>query len=314
MSTNSVNLIVDSCADFNPDVVKRLNLEVVSFPYLIDGQEYSDDLWASTTPKEFYEKAQKAQSVSTCAVTPGTYFDVFERAAKKGVPTVYLGMTEGLSCSIENARTSKEMIHEKYPDFELYVVDNKVASAAGELLALEAVRQIELGLSAQELALWLEDARYFMHGYFMLENFDALAKGGRIPAAAQITGKLDIKPVLSYGLNGALTLKGMCRGRKKALKSMIEYFVQNRSTDSSLPIAIVNADAEKDAKWLENHIRKIKGLEGIVTIHSSVSPVLGCHTGSGMVAICFWGVDRRKQIGLTDKIAHKVKKHFKKSD
>ena len=201
------------------------------------------------------------------------------------------------------------MVREKHPDFEIYVLDTKVDSAAGELLAIEVVRLAANGMSAKELYEWASDARNFIHGYFTLDSFDALAAGGRIPpAAATVGGKLDIKPELSYDLNGALTLRGMCRGRKKALRAIMQDFRENYAKDPSLPLAIVSSDADKDADWLEKEVRKEKGCEDVAIIRSTVSPILGTHVGPGMVALVFWGTDRREKISLTDRIARKVKK------
>ena len=219
-----------------------------------------------------------------------------------------MGLSEGLSSSINAARQAAEMLREKRPGTEIYVLDNRCDSAAGELLAIEVVRQASNGLSARELYDWASDARYFIHGYFTLDSFDALAAGGRIPpAAANVGGKLDIKPELSFDLNGALTLRGMCRGRKKALRAIIQDFRDNYALDPSLPLAIVSTDAEKDADWLEHEVRKEKGCEDVTIIRSSVSPILGTHVGPGMVALVFWGTDRREKLSLTDRIAKRVR-------
>lgn len=304
----NVNIIVDSCADFAPEVVEALGVEVVSFSFVMGGQEHADDFWKSMSPHDFYERMRAGEVATTAAVTPGHYLEVFERAAQKGTPTIYLAFTRGLSSSVDAARQAADMIREKYPDFELYVVDNLCPSAAAELLAIEAVHQAGNGLSAKELVEWVEEARYYIQGYFTLDSFDALARGGRIPpAAATVGGKLDIKPELSYDLNGALTLRGMCRGRKKALRAILQDFRDNYSYDTSLPLAIVSTDAEKDADWLEKEVRKEKGCEDVTIIRSQVSPILGSHVGPGMVALVFWGTDRREKVSLTDRIARKVR-------
>ena len=302
------HIIVDSCADFSQGVVEQLGVECLPFTYIQNGTEYMDDGWKSQTPHDFYEAMRKGATATTSAITPGRYLEVFEAAAQEGTPTLYLAFTAGLSSSVNSARQAADMIREKYPDFELYVLDNKCPSATAELLAIEVARQAAMGLTAHELYEWASDARYFVHGYFTLESFDALAAGGRIPpAAAQVGGKLDIKPELSFDLNGALTLRGMCRGRKKALRAIINDFRENYSHDSSLPVAIVSTDAQKDADWLENAIRKEDGCDDLIVIHSSVSPVIGSHVGPGMVALCFWGVDRREKVSLTDRIARRVR-------
>ena len=290
-------VIVDSCADFAPEVARALGVEVIHFPFVMEDGEHADDLWHSMT---------------TSAVTPGHYLEAFERCAASGVPAVYLAFTRGLSSSVDAARQAAEMVREAHPGYEIYVVDNLCPSAAAELLAIEAVRQVGNGLTAAELVEWVEEARYYIQGYFTLDSFDALARGGRIPpAAAQVGGKLDIKPELSYDINGALTLRGMCRGRKKALRAILADFKENYiGTDgvvTHMPIGIVDADAEKDARWLEDQLRKEPGCQDIPIIHSSVSPVIGAHVGPGMVAVVFWGKDRREALSFTDRIARRVR-------
>ncbi len=310
----NVHIIVDSCADFNPDVYKALGVEVICFPYYIDGEAYFDDLWQSITPREFYSLMRQGVRVQTSAIPPGRYEEVFERCAQEGTPTLYLGFTGGLSSSIYAAQQAADMVRKRHPGFELYVLDNLCPSAAAELLAIEAVRLANNGFSAQELYYWAEDARYFVQGYFTLDSFDALAAGGRIPpVAAQVGGKLDVKPELSYDLNGALTLKGMCRGRRKALRAILNEFREHYAHDTSLPVGIVSSDAEKDVDWLEAAVRKEPGCEDLLIIRSAVSPVIGGHVGPGMVALAFWGDDRREQLSLTDKLARKVRQASNKT-
>ena len=303
-------IIVDSSADYAPAVAHRLGVEVISLTYVTPEGEREDDLWQSQTPHEFYETLRKNPDLhyTTCAVTPGRYEEIFERAAQEGLPTLYLGLTAGLSSSIYNARQAAEMVRERHPEFELYVIDTRCDSAAGELLAIEVMRQATHGLNAAELDAWAREARYFIHGFFTLDSFSALAAGGRIPpAAATVGGKLDIKPELSYDTNGALTLCGMCRGRKKALRAIIQDSNENYTHETSLPLAIVSSDAEKDADWLEREVRKQEGCRDLTIIRSQVSPILGSHVGPGMVALIFWGKDRRETLSFTDKLARKVR-------
>lgn len=306
----SCRLMVDSSADFSPAVLRRLGIEMIPLTYTTPMGERSDDLWESESAHDFYERMRKNPETHyhTSAVTPGRYLEVFEQAAREGVPTIYIGIAGGLSSSIGNAEQAAEEIRSRYPGFELYVVDACCDSAAIELLTLEAMRLAAQDFSAREVYEWACDARYFVHGYFTLESLDALAAGGRIPpAAAQMGGKLDIKPELSYDTNGALSMRGVCRGRRKALRSMIADFRENYCGDATLPVAIVTSDAEKDGDWLEAQIRREKGCEDLLVIRSQVSPILGCHVGPGMVALIFWGSDRRERLSFTDRIARRLR-------
>ena len=301
-------LIVDSCGDFTPEVLEKLDVDMLGFPYILDGVEYLDDIWESQTPKEFYDKIRGGAKASTSAISLGRYLELFEACAKEGTATIYLCLTGGLSSSVSVARTAAETIRQSYPGFEIYVVES-TPSATTELLTLEAVRQRKNGLTARQLASWLEEAKNYMHGYFTLDGLDQLAAGGRIPpTAAQLSSKLDIKVTLSYDMSGTLTLVGMSRGRKKALRSLIKSFLEDRDPELNAPAVIVTADAEKDGDWLEAAVRKEKGCEDMVILRGSVGPILGSHVGPGMVAFGFWGKDRRDNMSLSDRIASRAKK------
>ena len=173
---------------------------------------------------------------------------------------------------------------------------------------MEAVRQRAAGLDARQLADWANEAKTYVHGYFTLDGLESLAAGGRIPpAAASLSSKLDIKPELSFDLAGSLSLIGVNRGRKKALKSLVKSFKENYELDPALPLAIVSSDAEKDADWLEAAVRKEPGCEDLTILRGSVGPTIGAHVGPGMVAIIFWGKCRADKISLTDRIANRVR-------
>lgn len=301
-------IVVDTCADFTPEIAATLDVDILGFPYILDGEEYTDDIWRSVTPKEFYDKLRGGAHASTSAVSLGRYLEFFTQCAEEGTPTVYLSFTAGLSSSYNSACQAAEMVRADHPDFELYVVDNASPSASAELLAIEAVRQRNAGLTAKQLADWANEAKYYVHGYFTLDSLDPLAAGGRIPpAAAQLSSKLDVKPELSYDLAGSLTLVGVNRGRKKGLRSLVKSFKENYVPDPAMPIAIVTADAEKDGDWLENAIRKEDGCGELTVIRGSVGPTLGAHVGPGMVAVVFWGKNRAEKISLTDRIAKRIR-------
>ena len=106
----------------------------------------------------------------------------------------------------------------------------------------------------------------------------------------------------------------MCRGRKKALRAIIDDFKDQFTGEFNLPVAIVSSDAEKDADFLESLVRHEPGCEDLAVIRSSVSPVIGSHVGPGMVALIFWGKDRREKTSLADRIARAVGKGGAGSD
>ncbi len=302
-------IVIDTCADLTPEIAATLDVDILGFPYILDGVEHTDDIWTSITPHEFYDAIRHGAKASTSAISLGRYLEYFTQCANEGTPTVYLCFASSLSSSYEFACQAAEQVRAEHPGFGLYIVDNCLPCSCGELLALEAVRQRSAGLSAAELAAWADEAKSYVHGYFTLDSLDSLAAGGRIPpAAAQLSTKLDVKASLSFDLAGSLSLTGVNRGRKKALRSLIKAFHDNYVLDPALPLAIVTADAEKDGDWVEAAVRKEEGCADLTIIRGSVGPTIGAHVGPGMVALIFWGKNRAEKISLSDRIAARVRR------
>ena len=116
-----------------------------------------------------------------------------------------------------------------------------------------------------------------------------------------------ISPSLYQSLGVYLSLIGVNRGRKKALKSILKSFRENYVPDRTMPIAIMTADAEKDGDWLEAAIRKEEGCADVTIIRGSVGPTIGSHVGPGMVGCAFWGKNRADKASLSDRIARRVR-------
>ncbi len=201
----------------------------------------------------------------------------------------------------------RDQILEKYPDFEFYIVDTKLPSIAEGLLVFEALKQFEKGLSAKELADWAEEAKYFVDCEFMVEDLAALRRGGRIPASVAIAGAaLDVKPLLTVDIDGKLQLIGIARGRKKGVKQLAEYYQKNASNIGNGNIVCLgSADAPKDMHKLRDLLEKSD--DSIIFIECSIGPVIGAHVGPGMVALVFWGNDKRENLSVAERIAKKVR-------
>ncbi|MDR0350038.1 MAG: DegV family protein [Coriobacteriales bacterium] len=303
------NIILDSCCDLPADLVASFDVEVMPFSYVMDDGEHLDDLWTSMTPHEFYERMRKGEHPSTSQAPYGLIRTTLERALASGVPTVFICFSSCLSGTFERIVSTWEELKPSYPEAELHIVDSKLASAAEGMLAMEAVRQCDRGLTASELADWVREARYYVHGYFTMAGLETLRRGGRIPDMAAIAGsKLDIKPIVTFDLDGRLAFFGAARGRKKSIRQLVQI-VQDRFEDRfTHPMLVVSADApDKDQKSLTEQLLKLPYELSIW--QTSVGPVIGSHVGPDMIAVVFWGPDRREHMSLTDRIAKAVSGH-----
>ncbi len=307
--TARCTLIIDSCSDLPREVVDRSGVFLLEFPYVMGGKGMTDDLYANTTPHEFYEhmRGKNGEPPTTSQVPAPVFEQVFRAALDTGLPTVYLSFSSALSGSYDAALLVRDQVLADYPEGELLVVDTGLASIAEGLLALSAIEQRDNGLTASELAAWAEEARWFVNAQFMVDDLASLSRGGRIPSGVAAAGaKLDVKPLLGFALDGSLSMVGMVRGRKKGIKQLVEYF--NKRCDrqaASHSMIVADADCPRDSDRLRDEIAKNNPT--VMFLESNIGPVIGSHVGPGMVACAFWGDDRRNELGVAERIARRVK-------
>lgn len=262
----------------------------------------------STTPaRDYYEAMRNGAQPSTAQLPMPVLTETFEAAAASGVPTVYLSFTSGLSGSYDTALIIRDQVLAEHPDAELYVVDTHLPSIAEGLLVIGAIDQREKGMTASELVQWAEEARFFVNEEFMVEDLDCLRRGGRISSSVAVAGAaLDVKPLLAVDVDGKLTLTGVARGRKKGIKQLAEFFAKRVAPSASVRTVVIgHSDCEKDLHRLKDAILAVD--ETLMIIEANIGPVIGSHVGPGMVAVAFWGGDKRDDLSVADRIARKVK-------
>ena len=300
------DLIIDSCCDLPSELVAQEGVHLLKFPYILEGGTFEDDLFQTSTAHEFYEAMRGGAEPSTAQLSVPSLTAMFTAAAERGVPVVYLSFSSALSGSYDAAMLVRDQVLAEHPGFELHVIDTHLASVAEGLLVAEAINQRNKGLTAAELADWASEARYFINEEFMVEDLDALRRGGRIPASVAVAGTaLDVKPLLNIAEDGKLKLTGVARGRKKGIKQLAACYEKAVAADMPKYVAIGNADCPKDAERLKEALLKVD--DGIMFIEGSIGPVIGSHVGPGMLAVVFWGHDKRESLSMVDRIAKRVK-------
>ena len=305
--TRACNLIIDTCCDLPAELVETFGVEILKFRYHMEDGDHIDNLFDEKSAREFYDSMRKGAAPVTAPPAIPMVEDAFERAVASGIPTVYLSFSSGLSGHYDAVEMARDRVLAEHPGFELYTVDSRMACHPEGLIAYEAVRQLDRGLTAKELAAWAEEARFFVNTLFMIDDMAILARGGRIPASVGFVGsKLDLKPLLTIDEMGKLAMNGMARGRKKGIKALVENYEKKADHGANGNIVIIgDADAEKEADKIQEAVEKIDPTA--VIIRGKVGPVIGSHVGPGMLNLTFWGPDLRKGGSTADRIARDAK-------
>ena len=124
--------------------------------------------------------------------------------------------------------------------------------------------------------------------YFLVETLEYLRRGGRIGSAAAFLGTaLNLKPILEL-CDGKVEGIDKVRTWSKASDRLLEIFEQRVSGRTPLRIAAIYGGAKPEAEAFLERVRQRYGVDDISeTIISPVSPVIGVHTGPGVIGLAY---------------------------
>lgn len=294
--TTKCNLIIDTCCELPPQMLQREGVYLLKYVYTLDGEVLEDDMFQRQTAHDFYQAMRDGAQPQTSQLPVPMLAEAFETAMTADRPAVFLSFTSGLTGTLDTARVVYRDLCERYPDHqEVYIFDTHLASTAEGLFVHEALAQWEKGLTAREMLEWAQQAAPYVNEIFVVDELEALRRGGRIPNALAVIGsKLDVKPLLDIDVNtGTLRSCGLARGKKKAIKQMVGLFtklIPDHDRAGRL-VMIGDADSPDDAKRLEEML--CKTASDLKVLHCSIGPVIGSHVGPGMLSLSFWGPDSR---------------------
>lgn len=278
-----VNIIVDSTADITEDVKERLT--VVPLTLRFGDEEYIEGV--TIQKKEFYQKLIESDVLpKTSQAVPADFSDIFEKIAAAGESAVVITLSSKLSGTWQSA-----MIAAREYEDSVYVVDSRSVAIGAAILAKLALRLVDEGMGAREIAERLEKEREKICLIAMLDTLEYLKKGGRISAAAAFAGGvLSIKPVVCIR-DGEIVILGKARGSKQGNNLLVSEIRKTGGIDFTKPILLGYTGL--DDTLLQKYIEDSKALweEGISSLETTmIGSVIGTHAGPGAVAVAFFSV------------------------
>ncbi len=278
-----VNIIVDSTADITEDVKERLT--VVPLTLRFGDEEYIEGV--TIQKKEFYQKLIESDVLpKTSQAAPADFEDVFEKIVAAGESAVVITLSSKLSGTWQSA-----MIAAREYEDSVYVVDSRSVAIGAAILAKLALRLVDEGMGAREIAERLEKEREKICLIAMLDTLEYLKKGGRISAAAAFAGGvLSIKPVVCIR-DGEIVILGKARGSKQGNNLLVSEIRKTGGIDFTKPILLGYTGL--DDTLLQKYIEDSKALweEGISSLETTmIGSVIGTHAGPGAVAVAFFSI------------------------
>ena len=283
-------IFTDSACDIPTETLEEWGVGWCSLTYTFqdDTRQYGN--YELSCP-DFYNEVRKGRTAHTSAVNADAFQTSFSRILDEGKNILYIGFSTGLSGTCSAASVAAKELLELRPEADIRCVDTRGASAGFGLLLYMAVEKKKQGATLEENEQYILDNRFHLCHWFTVEDLVYLKRGGRISAATAFVGNmLGFKPVLHMDDAGHLINMFKVQGRKASLRALADKYGELALDPEHGTIFISHGDCLADAQKLGELLHQRYG--ATVDKYVYVGPVIGAHTGPGVIALFFLGKNR----------------------
>lgn len=273
-----MKIITDCAADLTWDEAKYLGVTVaplyIQFP---EGETNSADL----TPDEFYDRLQEMSPniPTTAQPAPGIFENLYRKLAEAGEEILSIHISSGLSGTIQSARLGAQQV----ADTAVTVFDSMTLSGAQRFQVLTAALANKAGWAKEAIMEQLERVRENTEVIYTLDTLEYLAHGGRIGRVQALASSLlNIKPVIRVDrADGMYSTVSKGRTLKKTMSMMADHLAEMYQDDSPVWVSVMHGQMAEKAEEFAQLLKDRLDVAKIETLR--ISPVLGVHTGPGIV-------------------------------
>ena len=171
-------------------------------------------------------------------------------------------------------------------------MDSYSASLGQGLLLYLAVEKKRQGLDLHALRDYVQQTIPHLCHWFTVDDLNFLRRGGRLSGTSALLGTmLGIKPVLHTDDAGRLVAVSKVRGRKAALKALVDKIGETGLAPlEEQTMFICQADCLPEAEQVASEIRRRYHVKDVFIDY--IGPVIGSHTGPGTMGLFFLGSRR----------------------
>lgn len=286
-----IKIITDSACDLKREYVDKNDISVLSLVLNINDRCIKDDLGITLEYKEFYKMLKDGATPTTSQINAYEFEEEFTKHIKNKDSIIYIGVSSNLSGTYNSANIAKNSLLDEYPEADINLIDSLSVSVGQGLLVAKACEMRDRGATKEEIVKWIEENKLKVVHSILIDDLNHLKRGGRISGTtAVIGGLLNIKPTLSVDNEGRLAQGEKIKGKKKALKYIVNEVKEKAVNTENEDLYICHGDCLEDAETLRNMILEEVKFKNIFINY--VGNAVGVHGGPGTLAAVFLGNKR----------------------
>lgn len=274
-----MKIVTDRGTDLSAEQAAGLEIYYAPMRLTLDGKTYSSG--EDITPEQFYDLMAHTDGFPTTSqATAGDFARIYSDLAKQDPEILSLHISGGLSGTLDSARAGADMV----PEAKVTFWDTKWLSCGEGWQVEVAAHALKAGWTLEQVLGRLETLRSQTICMFTLDTLKYLIHGGRISHIKGLLGSLlRIRPVITVDQEtGKYKQLSQERTMKRALQKMVEFVAGTYATGSEMRVQLMHGTNPEMVAFLKENFDKAFRCTWLPTI--SVAPVLGAHTGGGVVA------------------------------
>lgn len=274
-----IKILTDSTADLPPSLQGHPRIEVIPLKVVTPQRTYLDRVDLNT--HEFLDLLKNSPTLPTTSQpSAGEFRTKYEQILKDGADGILsMHISSKLSGTISSAHAALEEMG-KSP---ITVFDSLSTSIGLGILIQQAVKALDAGEPLPQVVKMLEAMRDALTIGFVVDTLEYLHKGGRIGRAAALMGTLlNVKPVLTL-TQGVIEPLDKARSKRKGLERVMTYIQEAIGTEKPMVAGIAQLETAEEAESVQQAVLERFNCKDCFI--AELSPVLGTHTGPGVVGI-----------------------------
>ncbi|MGD2205355.1 MAG: DegV family protein [Anaerolineae bacterium] len=275
-----MKIVTDTGADLPPEWLAQHGVAAIPLHITWENGESADDI---SRPAFYKRLAQEQHPPKTSQPSVGELQSLYEAISADDPDIISIHISSGLSGTAQAARTAAGLA----PQANITVVDALTLSGAQGWQVRAAVAAAEAGESRESILDKVRRVREATETVYTLDTLHYLMLGGRIGRVRGAVGSfLNIKPLIAVEKEqGTYVQVGTGRGLKRAMRGLVDYMAQQVGEPKEILCQVMHAEAAELAERLKALVSQRFQVHWLPT--GEISPVLGVHTGPGLVGLGF---------------------------
>lgn len=277
-----MQIVTDSGYDLSPQQAKGLPIHTLPLKITLSSVSYRSGI--DIQPEEFYALLEKTEDMPTTATpSPGEFQEIYQKISETDQDILSIHISSGLSGTFSVAQTAASQM----PDLNITLVDTCTLSAEMGWQIEAAARGIQAGWTLERILNQMTKIREASEMIFTLPDLSYLIHGGRIShLKGLLANLLGIKPLIGVDkADGKYYDRGKSRTFQKAIQAIPAYIAGKFPEGTHLQAQVGHAGNPDAAERLREATDALFKCDWLPDC--SISPVLGAHTGRGLVGLVF---------------------------